>query len=182
MRGQPRAQRSGSVLLLSRSAGRQDKRTGQSCRPRCSTAHVFDTLDTLRPQHAAQETEDQLFRNGPGSRVAPAMGLGGTGTTLDALYKNQRFTAVIPDTAIRDYRHKKGNSLASETDEGVHKSGERPGPRFESRGARLEQLPQERCSLVTLGLPPGQVKCADHHRRCGKSLLPVGRPPILARR
>lgn len=90
------------MLLLSRSAGRQDRRIGQSCRPRCCTAHIYNAFDTPRPQRAGQATEDQSFRNGPGSRVAPAMGLGGTGATLDALYKNQRFTAVIPDTAIRD--------------------------------------------------------------------------------
>jgi len=74
---------------------------GQSCRPRCTTAHVFDAIDTPRPQRAGQATEES-FETGPGVASHQQMGLGGTDTTLEALYKNQRLTAVIPDTAIRD--------------------------------------------------------------------------------
>lgn len=85
-----------------------------------------------------------------GAALHQRLGLGGTAATLHGLYKMLRQSAVILDTTVRDSDHKRGKILGREVVLGameeIPETGERPGPRFESRGARLEQLPQERCS------------------------------------
>jgi hypothetical protein len=88
----------------------------------------------------------QSFDMGLGNALHQHVGLGGTSATLMSLYKTCVRLAVIPDTRVCEDDHEgwRGSSPVKlgVDDGGRSQSGERPGPRFESRGAR-RAVPQE---------------------------------------